>query len=99
MTCVSLVQTEFADLRNALFLFFCDSQPKATTGTKKAAPAPYSKGGKGASKAPKDPRFEKRSKSFGIGECCSSGARLNMVLGMHANPRASLSSRRAVPDF
>lgn len=42
-------------------------QPKATT-TKKAAPAPYSKGGKSASKAPKDTRFEKRSRNFGIGQ-------------------------------
>ncbi|PWN19807.1 L30e-like protein [Microstroma glucosiphilum] len=38
------------------------------SGSKKAAPAPYSKGGKAAAKAPKDTRFEKRSKSFGIGQ-------------------------------
>ncbi|CAO1622464.1 unnamed protein product [Sympodiomycopsis kandeliae] len=42
--------------------------PKATSATKKPAAAPYSKGGKGASKAPKDARFEKRSRSFAIGQ-------------------------------
>lgn len=43
------------------------SQPKAAKGTKKTAPSPYGKT-KTSSKAPKDPRFEKRSRSFGIGQ-------------------------------
>lgn len=47
------------------FPFF--SQPKATKGTKKPAANPYGKS-KTASKAPKDARFEKRSRSFAIGQ-------------------------------
>ncbi|CED83356.1 l30e-like protein [Phaffia rhodozyma] len=38
--------------------------PKATKGTKKVAPAPYPKGGK---KVAKNPLFEKRTRTFGIG--------------------------------
>ena len=40
-------------------------QPKATKTGKKPAPSPYSKGN--ANKAPSNPLFEKRSRSFGIG--------------------------------
>ncbi|PWN33744.1 ribosomal protein L7Ae [Meira miltonrushii] len=46
-------------------LFFL--QPKATKGTKKPAANPYGKS-KAAAKAPKDSRFEKRSRSFAIGQ-------------------------------
>ncbi|UZJ57318.1 hypothetical protein CBS101457_006638 [Exobasidium rhododendri] len=42
------------------------SWPKATKGTKKPASAPYSK--KANTKTTKDPRFEKKSRSFGIGQ-------------------------------
>lgn len=42
-------------------------QPKAKTGSaKKPAAAPYSKGK--ATKAPKNPLFEKRPRNFGIGK-------------------------------
>ena len=44
----------------------CPLQPKATKGTKKPASTPYAK--KSGSKVTKDPRFEKRSRSFGIGQ-------------------------------
>lgn len=46
---------------------FSSLQPKATKTTKKTAPSPYNKS-KASSKAPKDPRFEKRSRNFGIGQ-------------------------------
>lgn len=52
---------------DSLFLFFLfQLQPKATKGPKKPASAPYSK--KTTTKTTKDPRFEKRSRSFGIGQ-------------------------------
>lgn len=48
------------------WLAFFFPQPKATKGPKKPASAPYSK--KTTTKATKDPRFEKKSRSFGIGQ-------------------------------
>lgn len=66
----SCVRKSFGRLtRTVLFAPPPSEQPKAPTskGAKKPAPSPYNKS-KGSAKAPKDPRFEKRSRNFGIGQ-------------------------------
>lgn len=51
---------------NSSSLSFSLLQPKAAAVTKKPASTPYKKGG---AKATKNPLFEKKSRSFGIGKC------------------------------
>lgn len=50
------------------FVSFSLSQPKAVKGKSKPAAAPYSSGGSKTKKPAQNPLFEKKSKTFGIGE-------------------------------